>query len=314
VRAVAIDEFGGPERLTVRELPDPRVGPDFALVRIRAAGVNPVDWKLREGRLVERFPHRFPIVPGWDAAGLVEAVGPAVVGLEPGSEVIAYCRKHWVQEGTYAELVSVPAAFLAPRPPSLSWAAAAALPLAGLTAHQSLIEALDVNQGATLLIHAAAGGVGSFAVQIASDANAHVLGTASARNHDHLRELGAARALDYHEDWAGQVREAHPDGIDAVLDTVGGETLEASLRLLGDGGRIASIVDPTVAERAAALGRRGRYVYARPDGGRLAVLGRMVEDGRLQVHVERTFPLEAAAEAHALLQEGHVRGKLALEL
>lgn len=309
MRAVAIDEFGGRDKLKLCELREPKVAPDCVLVRIHAAGVNPVDWKTREGRQEPRFTCHFPLVIGWDLAGVVERVGASTRGVAVGDEVMAYARKHWLEEGTYAELASLPDSFLAPRPASLGFTAAAALPLAGLTAYQSITEALELQAGQTLLVPAAAGGVGHFAVQIARDLGARVIGTASPVNHDFVRGLGAELVVDYHGDWASEIRAAHPGGLDAFFETVGGETQEQGIGLLRDGGRIASILDPSVNERPG-----GRYVFVRPNAAQLAELGRMVDEGRLAVHVQETFPLERAADAHERLEEGHVRGKLVIEI
>jgi NADPH:quinone reductase-like Zn-dependent oxidoreductase len=305
---MAIQGFGGPELLQLTDVPEPVVGPDVVLVRARAAGVNPVDFKIREGRLEARYPCHFPLIPGWDVAGVVEAVGPAVSELAEGDEVVGYVRRDHIQWGTYAELVPAPVRTLARKPASLSWAEAAALPLAGLTAWQALTRVLAVGQGDVVLVHAAAGGVGSFAVQLARILGARVLGTASEANHDHLRALGAT-PVSYGEGLVERVRALEPDGVTAVLDLVGGEALDVSPRLLTEGGRWASVIDPV---RARELG--GAYWFVRPDAVELAELARLVHEGRLAVHVERTFPLEQAADAHRLIEAGHVRGKLALEI
>ena len=308
VRAVAIHEYGGPELLEVTDVPEPPLGPDVVMVEARAAGVNPVDYKIRQGGLVSRYPCHFPLVPGWDVAGVVRAVGPAVPEFAPGDEVVGYVRRDHIQWGTYAELVPAPVRTLAAKPPSLSWAQAAALPLAGLTAWQALTRALEVGHGDVVLVHAAAGGVGSFAVQLAQTLGAGVIGTASEANHDHLRALGA-EPVAYGEGLVERVRSVAPEGVTAVLDLVGGEALDASPQLLREGGRLASVVDPG---RVQKLG--GRYWFVRPDAGDLAVLCGLVDEGRLAVHVERTFPLEQAADAHRLLEGGHMRGKAALEI
>ncbi len=178
MRAIGIHEFGGRDKLQLLELPEPKVPPDAVKIRVRAAGVNPVDWKLREGRLEGRFPHVFPVVPGWDAAGVVEEVGPDVVEFATGDEVFAYCRKHFVGEGTYAEYISVPATFVARKPERFSYEQAGATPLAGLTAYQALFRRAGLVAGERVLVPAAAGGVGSFAVQLATDAGAEVIGIA----------------------------------------------------------------------------------------------------------------------------------------
>ena len=301
-----MNQYGGPDVLKlVTDAPDPKVGPDFVLVRVKAAGVNPVDWKIRSGGLDGLFQTDFPVVPGWDVAGVVERVGPAVSEFSPGDEVVGYVREDHVSRGTYAELVAAPVRTLGRTPARLSWAEAAGLPLAGLTAYQALVRALGVNEDDTVLVHAASGGVGSFAVQIALAKGARVIGTASPRNHDHLRSLGA-EPVAYGPGLVDDVRRLVPGGVPAVLDLVGGEALEVTPSLLAAKGRWASIVDPSVTERG------GRYVFVRPDPTDLAALASLVDDGRLTVPVAKTFPLAEAAEAHRLSEEGHTRGKIVL--
>lgn len=289
------------------DAPDPKVGPDFVLVRVKAAGVNPVDWKIREGRLDGLFQTDFPVIPGWDMAGVVERAGPAVSEFSPGDEVIGYVREDHVGRGTYAELVSAPVRTLGRKPTRLSWAEAGGLPLAGLTAYQALVKALGVNEDDTVLIHAASGGVGSFAVQIALARGARVIGTAGPHNHDHLRSLGA-EPVAYGAGLADEVRRLAPGGVSAALDLVGGEALDVTPELLTGKGRWASIVDPSVTERG------GRYVFVRPDPTDLAALARLADDGRLTVPVAKTFPLSEAAEAQRLSAEGHTRGKIVLTM
>lgn len=313
MRAIAIEDFGGRDRLREIDMPRPRLGPDYVLIRVRGVGLNPVDWKLREGGLAESFPHFFPVIPGWDAAGVVEQVGPAVDRFEPGDEVFAYCRKNFVQEGTYAEYVSVPDVFVASKPASLGHAEAGAVPLAGLTAWQSLIEAVGLHQGETLLVHAAAGGVGGFAVQIAAAIGARPVGTARAEKHSYLRDIGVVECIDYtQDDFVDAVRGIAPGGVDVVLDTIGGDTLERSVDALRDGGRLVSIAEPPSGRRFAQRGIFARYVFVRPDGAQLETLGRMVDEGSLRVRLEEVFPLAEAARAQERLEEGRVAGKLAL--
>jgi NADPH:quinone reductase-like Zn-dependent oxidoreductase len=306
VRGVAYDGFGGSDVLGLRDdLPDPPVGPDTVLVRAHAAGVNPVDVGIRQGNLAGFFPHHFPIVPGWDLAGTVEAVGPAVVDLAPGDEVFGYLRRDEVQWGTAAELVPAPQRCVAPKPGSLSFAEAGALPLAGLTALQALTEALAVGEGDRVLVHRASGGVGFFAVQIAVALGAHVIGTASPRNAGFVRDAGAAEVLDHS---AGPASEQLSEPVDAVLDLVGGDTLADAPRQVRDVSRIASVVDPSV------NGMGGRYVFVRPDRHDLEELGRMADAGQLRVAIARAFPLERTAEAQDLVAGGHVRGKVVVTL
>jgi NADPH:quinone reductase-like Zn-dependent oxidoreductase len=308
VKAIVMNQYGGPDVLKLAaDAPEPKVGPDFVLVRVKTAGVNPVDWKIREGRLDGLFQTDFPVTPGWDVAGVVERTGPAVSEFSPGDEVIGYVREDHIGRGTYAELVAAPVRTLGRRPARLSWAEAAGLPLAGLTAYQALAKALAVTEDDTVLVHAASGGVGSLAVQIARAKGARVIGTASPRNHDHVRSLGA-EPVAYGEGLADQVRRLAPGGVTAALDLVGGEALDVTPQLLAANGRWASIVDPSVIERG------GRYVFVRPDPHDLAALASLADDGRLSVPVARTFPLSEAAEAQRLSAEGHTRGKIVLEV
>ncbi|HJV30225.1 MAG TPA: NADP-dependent oxidoreductase, partial [Gaiellaceae bacterium] len=241
MRAIGIHEFGGRDRLQLLDLAEPKVPPDFVKIRVSAAGVNPVDWKIREGRSEPRFPVVFPVVPGWDAAGVVAEVGPAVTEFAPGDEVYAYCRKHFLGEGTYAEYVSVPDAYVARKPESLSFEQAAAIPLAALTAYQALFLGAGLTAGERVLVSAAAGGVGSFAVQLATDAGAEVIGVASEPHRDRVLELGAYEVIDRSRDVVDAVREFVPEGVDVAFDLYGDERLGEAVR---DGGRLVSIAAP----------------------------------------------------------------------
>jgi NADPH:quinone reductase-like Zn-dependent oxidoreductase len=306
VRGIAYERFGDVDVLQLRDdLPDPPVGPDTVLVRSRAAGVNPVDMTIRAGHLAGAYPHHFPIVPGWDLAGVVEQVGPAVVDFAPGDEVFGYLRRDDVQWGTAAELVPAPQRCLAHKPSSLSFTEAGAVPLAGLTAYQALTEALDVGEGDRVLVHRAAGGVGFFAVQIAAALGAHVIGTASPRNAGFLTDAGAAEVIDYS---AGPISEQLSEPVDAVLDLIGGPALADAPKQVRDVSRIASVVDPVVNEMG------GRYVFVRPDRHDLEELARMADAGQLRVVIAKAFPLEQTAQAQELVAGGHVRGKVVVTL
>jgi NADPH:quinone reductase-like Zn-dependent oxidoreductase len=310
MRAVAVREWGGRDKLEVVDVDAPPVAPDGVLVRVRAAGVNPVDTKMREGRLAQRFPYHFPVILGWDAAGVVEEVGPAVTWFRPGDEVYGYCRRHHLQFGTYAELVTVPEGFLAHKPPELSFEEAAALPLAALTAHQSL-EAVGLRGGEALFVGGGAGGVGHFALQLAAARGARVIATASEANHGFLRELGA-EPLDYRDaDLTERVGALTSDsGVDAAFDLFGGDARDQSFAVLRRGGRFVSIALPPPEPRE---GYEVNYVYVRPSGYDLGEhVTPLVAEGRLRPAIAETFPLERAADAHGLIEGGHVRGKLVL--
>jgi NADPH:quinone reductase-like Zn-dependent oxidoreductase len=313
VRAVGIREFGGRDRLELLEVAEPRVGADVVRIRVRAAGVNPVDWKIREGRVEPAWPHVFPVVPGWDAAGVVDRVGPAVTTVQPGDEVFAYCRKHFIGQDAYAELVSVPETSVARKPRSLDFEHAAGIPLAALTAYQALFIGAGLTGGETVLVQAAAGGVGSFAVQLAVDAGADVIGTASARNEEYVLGLGAVEVVDYTEgSVAAAVRKIVPDGVDVVLDSLGGEALRESVDAVRDGGRIVSIAQPPTDDVFRQREIEPLYVFVRPDAEQLEELAELVDDNRLSVHLDEVLPLEQAARAHERSEAGHVRGKLVL--
>ncbi|MEW2265569.1 NADP-dependent oxidoreductase [Streptomyces sp. NPDC047853] len=303
MKAISYAQYGGPEALEYGEVPDPRVGPDSVLVKVRAAAVNPVDWKCRDGHLDAVLQPVFPVVPGWDVAGVVVRPGAAVAEFAAGDEVIGYVREDFLSRGTFAEYVAAPVRTLARKPRNLTWEEAAGLPLTGLTAYQVMNGALGVGRGDTVLVHAAAGGVGSIAVQLGRHAGARVIGTASERNHDFVRGLGG-EPVAYGEGLAERVRGLAPEGVDAVFDTVGGETLRTSAELLAAGGRLASIADADVVDHG------GRYCFVRPDADDLLRLTELAEQGVVSVYVSETFPLERAADAHRRNQEGRTRGKV----
>src|SRR3954467_2550489 len=244
MRAIVIDEWGGRDRLRPADVDPPPVAPDGILVRVRAAGVNPVDAKIRGGYMAERLPFHFPLIPGWDVAGVVEQVGAAVTSFRPGDEVYGYIRRHHLQFGTYAEYATATDTFFAPKPPGLSFEEAAALPLPGLTAHQSL-ETVGVRGGETLFLAGGAGGVGHLAIQLGVARGARVIATASARNQEFLRELGA-EPLDYAAgDVPARIRElTRGAGADAALDLFGGERRQEAYAALRRGGRLVSVAQP----------------------------------------------------------------------
>ena len=302
MRAITYTEFGGPEVLTHGETDDPTVGPDTVLVRVRASSVNPVDWKVREGYLAGAIDTVFPVVPGWDVAGVVEAVGPAITEFAVGDEVYGYVRADVVHGGTLAELVGAPVRTLARKPAALSFVEAAGVPLAGLTAYQALVHHLGVGAGETVLVSGASGGVGSMAVQVAVSLGARVIGTASEPNHDFVRSLGAEPTT-YGDGLADRLRELAPDGLDAAFDLFGGDDLAVATSLLRDATRVASVADASVTEGG------GHYVFVRPSAPDLDALSALAERGALRVEVAQTFPLERAADAHRASEGGHVRGK-----
>jgi len=307
MRAIRQETLGGPEVLRLVEVDRPEPGPSEVLVRVRAAGVNPTDWWHRSsgGLLGDE-----PVPLGWDVSGVVERVGLGVSVFRPGDEVFGMPLLPR-PAGGYAEFVVSPARHLARKPAGLTHVEAAGLGLAGLTAWQALVDAADVSRGQRVLVHAAAGGVGHLAVQIAKARGAYVIGTASAAKHDFVRGLGADEVIDYRAtDFVDAARD-----IDVVLDTIGGEYGPRSLRTLRPGGYVASIASPAevgLADLAAATGLRAGFTIVEPDGGGLRALAALTEQGALRVHVETELPLESAAKAHEIGELGGTVGKIVL--
>ncbi len=315
MRAIIINNFGGRDQLQMAERPRPVPGKGEVLIRVRAAGVNPVDTKICGGYLRFRLPHMFPIILGWDAAGVVEELGPGCKRFKAGDEVFAYCRKALVMHGTYCEFIAVDEKNVALKPTKLSFDEAAAIPLAGLTAWQSLTEAGEISRGQRVLIHAAAGGVGGYAVQIARNKGCRVIATASAANHDLVKSLGAHEVIDYTQtDFVTAVREKYPDGLDVVFDTVGGEVQERSAGVLKPGGKLVSILAFAKEAELRAKGADCRYVFVRPEGRQLAKLAKLADAGKLKVTLAATLPLEEAAKAHEMIDSRHTRGKIVLKI
>lgn len=308
MKAVRIHNYGGPDGLKYEEAPRPEPGPGEVLIRVHAAGVNPVDWKIREGYLKAMLHHSLPLIPGWDVSGVVEATGPGVARLKPGDEV--YSRPDLARDGAYAEFMVVREAEVALKPKTVDHIHAAAIPLAALTAWQSLFDAAGLGAGQKVLIHAAAGGVGSFAVQLAKWKEAHVIGTASKDNHEFLRDLGADEVIDYRTTrFEDVVREA-----DVVFDTMGGDTQKRSWGVLKKGGILVCILGQPSAAEAAAHGVRQASVFVQPDAGQLDELAKLVDSGKLGAVVETVLPLSEARRAQELSQTGHTRGKIVLRV
>ncbi|WP_062212734.1 NADP-dependent oxidoreductase [Demequina oxidasica] len=303
MKAITYAQFGNTEVFELTEVADPHPGPDSIVVEVKAAGINPVDYKVREGYLAGLIDTQFPVVPGWDVAGVVAQVGLDTPEFQVGDEVYAYARKDSIGGGTLAELVAVPVRTAAHKPSSIGFEQAAAVPLAGLTALQTVRRA-GVASGQTVLVHGAAGGVGSFAVQLALHAGATVVGTASATNHDYLRDLGVT-PIEYGDGLVERALAQSPAGYDIILDYAGGASLDHTSELLTKGGVVASVADPRAATEFG-----GHYVWVRPDSTDLEELAELIDDGALKVEVANTFALADTADAYAELEGGHVRGKI----
>jgi NADPH:quinone reductase-like Zn-dependent oxidoreductase len=307
MRAISQDVLGGPEVLKEVEVERPAPRPNEVLVRVRAAGVNPTDWKHRA---TGRFLGEPPFVLGWDVSGVVEATGTGVALFRPGDEVfgmLSYPFGH----GSHAQYVTAPARTFALKPSNIDHTQAGALPLVSLTAWQALVETANVQPGQRVLIHAAAGGVGHVAVQIAKARGAYVIGTASADKHEFLAGLGADELIDYREtDFAAAVRD-----VDVVLDAVGGDYLHRSLRILRKGGLLVTLVprgSKELPREAEKLGVRATEMLVDADHTGMKEIAALVEAGRLRATIASTFPLAEAAKAHTLGETGRTTGKLVL--
>lgn len=308
MKAIRIHEYGGPEVLRYEDAPKPTPAEGDVLVRVHAAGINPVDWKVRQGYLREKIPYPLPFIPGWDLSGVVEEIGPGATGFAVGDEV--YSRPDIARDGTYAEYIAVRASELARKPKSLSHVEAAGVPLAGITAWQALFDVGGLEAGQSVLIHAASGGVGSFAVQFAKWKGARVLATASAANRKLVRGLGADEVIDYRTTRFEEV--AH--GVDVVFDTIGGETQERSWSVLKPGGIQVSIVSPPSEDTARQHGARAGYLFIGPNAPILTEIARLIDEGRVRPIIGEVMPLSDARRAHELSQTGHAKGKIVLRV
>lgn len=308
MKAVRFNEYGGSDVLLLEEVPRPATADDEVLVKVSAAAVNPVDWKVRAGYLKDFMPYDLPLIPGWDFSGFVEETGSGVSGITVGEEV--YGLADLSRDGTYAEYVAVKAAAAAPKPKSIDHRQAASVPLAGLTAWQALFDVGGLEKGQGVLVHAAAGGVGTLAIQLARWKGAYVIGTASARNRDFLLSLGIDQFVDYTE---APFEESVP-GVDLVLDAVGGDVQERSWAVLKKGGILVSLLGPPDEATAERHGVRGDSVFVQPDAGQLTLIGGLIDSGAVTTVVTEVLPLSEASKAHEHNETGHTRGKIVLEI
>ena len=308
MKAVRIHQYGGPEVLVFEDAPRPVPGFAEVLSRVHAAGINPIDWKIRAGHLKDVRPYAFPLILGWDLSGVVEAIGPGTGKFKKGDEV--YSRPDSARNGAYAEYITVKESEVAVKPRSIDHVQAGAIPLACLTAWQAIFDTGGLSAGQRILIHGAAGGVGSFAVQLAKWKGAYVIGTASARNQSYLRELGVDEPIDYEKDrFEDLVRS-----VEVVFDTIGGDTQKRSWKVLQKGGILVSIAAPPSAEEAAKSGVRQAFILMTPNSSELTEIAKLVDIGKLKPVVETVLPLTDARRAHELSQTGHTRGKIVLRV
>lgn len=315
MRAIVIEQFGDAKNLQFKELPIPVPEEREVQIKILYTSVNPVDWKIREGMLQGRLPHEFPIIPGWDAAGIVTALGSKVSQFQVGDQVYTYSRKPVVHSGTYAEYICFDAEHVALKPKNLSFAQAAAIPLVGLTAWQALFDFGKLKRGETILIHAGAGGVGSVAIGLAKNAGAKVYTTASEQNHAYVKKLGADVAIDYRkESFKDRMKQLEPQGIDLVLECIGGDVMKQSVEVVKEGGRIISILGQLNPRMAQEKNISFHYVFVSPNGEELKQLTALFEQGKLELPNIEEMGLDEAATAQEKVRQGHTRGKIVLKV
>ncbi|MEJ2691783.1 MAG: NADP-dependent oxidoreductase [Candidatus Thiodiazotropha sp.] len=307
MRAVRIHNYGGQEQMELESIAVPKPTADEVLIKVHAAGVNPVDWKIREGYLAENIPHTLPLTLGWDFAGEVSAVGQNVKKWRVGDAV--YARPDLSKDGAYAEYITVSADEIAAKPKTLSWQKSAAVPLVTLTAWQALNDIGQMKQGDRVLIHAGAGGVGIAAIQLAKQAGATVYTTASTRNVEFLKSLGADEVIDYSQHDFSKLAE-----LDIVFDTLGGEVLEKSWVTLKKGGRLISIAEIPNEELAAKHEVSANFCFVQANSGQLSEICNLIDSGDIKVEVDSVFRLDDIAKAHEKSESGHTRGKIVIQV
>ncbi|MEH1891481.1 MAG: NADP-dependent oxidoreductase [Nostoc sp.] len=305
IQSIRVHNYGESDVLALEEIAQPEPQPNEVLIRVQAAAVNPLDWKIRAGYMKEIFPMPLPFTPGMDVAGIVEAIGADVKALQVGQEVYGELKM-----GAYAEFATAPQDAIAPKPKTLDFVEAASVPMVAMTAYQGLFDHADLKPGQTVLIHAASGGVGMFAVQFAKWKGAHVIGTASAANTEFVQSLGADQVIDYNATPFEQVVE----NVDVVLDTLGGDTQARSSSVVKPGGILVSTAAPPNAEKAQERGIRAEMMNMKPSTLLLEEIASLLDSGQVKTIVAQTFSLSEARQAQELSQGGHVRGKIVLQI
>ena len=308
MRAIQIHQYGGTDTLQLVQIDTPKINADDILIQVKSAAINPVDWKIREGYLQEFIPYALPITLGWDVAGIVTEVGSAVSNFKVGDEV--FSRPDISRDGSYADFIAVKANEAVLKSVKLDFAQAAALPLAGITAWQCLVDVAQLQAGQRVLIHAGAGGVGHLAIQIAKSKGAIVIATASGANQSLLTQLGADQAVDYTQGPLSEQIEA----VDLVLDTMGGSVQDDSWALLKKGGMLVSVTQPPSEETAKKFGVTSAFVFIEPSSRILGELNALVEADKLIPLIEHRFSLEQIVEAHQQSESGRTRGKIIIDV
>lgn len=309
MKAIVFDRYGGPEVLELREMPQPALRANDVLIEVHAASVNPVDWKIRSGLLKEMIHYKFPLIPGWDVSGVIVETGTGVRRCKKGDAV--FSRTDIARNGTYAEYVAVDEKYVALKPANISHEEAASIPLVGLTAWQALVDYAGIKKGDRVLIHAGAGGVGAFAIQLAKDFCCYVATTCSTANVDFVTSLGADLVVDYTKsDFTTEIQ-----GYDVVFDTVGGDIYRNSFKVLKQHqGVLVSILELPDHDLADRTGVRAGYLFMHPDGHGLAQIADFIERGLIKPVVKHVLPLAEARKAHELSESRHTQGKIVLKV
>jgi len=308
MKAIVIHQYGGPDVLKYEDVPRPEPKDDQLLVRVIAAGVNPVDGMIRSGMFAKGGNGAFPMILGGDIAGIIEKIGSKITKFKAGDPVFAYVSLD--NNGGYAQYALTTEHETAPKPKSLTYVQAAAVPIVALTAWQALVDTAKLSAGQTVLIHGGSGGVGSFAIQIAKSRGAKVIATASTANQDLLKELGADVAIDYTK----QKFENIAKDVDVVLDSIGKDTLARSYGVMKKGGIIVSLVARLDQSELEKRGIRGTALSVEPQSEELAKIGELIDEKRIKVIVSQTFPLSEAMKAQEQVATGHTRGKIVLKV
>lgn len=313
MNAAYIEQYGESTDIKTGKLDKPEAGEGEVLVKVKAAGVNPVDAAVVGGMLKDAIPGEFPLIPGWDVAGVVEETGHSVSRFTPGDEVYAYARRPKIQHGTFAEYVSLPESYLAERPTNISMDESGGIPLVGLTAYQSIFDFGELKKGQTLLILGASGGVGTLAIQLAKSVGAKVIGVASEANHEYMKELGADITIDYKDNHVGEaVKESEPDGVDLIFHCSRGNSLAQVMEadVLKEGGKLASVTNskPDISDDIAF-----KYVFVEPNAEQLEHITVLADNGKISVPVTDTFSLDEVGEALQKIESLHTRGKLVIK-
>jgi len=311
MKAAYYDEFGELNQIKVGEMEKPEPEEGEVLIHVNAAGVNPVDAAVARGMLKDAIPAEFPVIPGWDVAGVIEERGHSARRFAKGDKVYAYARRPKIKHGTFAEYISIPESYVATSPDKLTMEEAGGVPLTGLTAYQSLFDAGKLKGGETILILGASGGVGSLAIQLANWKGATVIGVAGSSNQDYMKDLGADYTIDYSKGDVGEaVDTIAPDGIDMIFHCSRGESLAQSHNRLKDGGRLISITNSDPKRRDDI---HFQYVFVEPNAAQLEHLSELADSGKLKVPVSKTFTLDDAQRALQEIESLHTRGKTVIK-